>query len=78
MPSPIPTATCKHCRQGFMPSRKWQLFCSDKCRLRFAVEEREKDQQRKDAMLEQLEAENKTLRAEVAALKLELERLRFP
>ena len=60
---------CRMCDASFMQSRRWQVFCSDKCRSDFNVQEREKAEA-------QLEAENQALRDENLVLRQELETLK--
>lgn len=74
--SAVHPRTCKRCREGFTPARKWQEFCSDKCRVRFFVEEREAEQARRNKLIDDLEEENRKLLAQVQALQSEVERLR--
>jgi hypothetical protein len=60
---------CSECHKIFYPEKTWQRFCSDTCRKLWHSNEKARDYERQAEIIDQLEKENASLRAELVLYK---------
>jgi hypothetical protein len=71
---PLPVKFCKHCGETFRQKRKWQDYCSNRCRITaFALLQQATAERDAKRRLE-LEDENLKLQKRVQELEAELAR----
>lgn len=73
-PTKIPVAFCSFCHKTFKPTRRWQLYCSNKCRQARHTEDFAASLVRDEARRLELEAQVESMEKTILDLQDQLKK----